>query len=64
MKEGVTIRDITNEECHWITNTIPMGTIVKEYMDCTYGCVSEEGVAVVLPDTDYFIEIPLNAVRW
>jgi hypothetical protein len=61
---GIILRDLTPEKHHWISETIPAGTQVQEFMGCTYGCISPEGIAVVLPNKDYFIEVPLDAVKW
>ena len=64
MKTGTITRDLKPEDYHWISKTIPEGTTAKEYMGCTYGCISPEGIAVILPGTDYFTEVPIEAVVW
>lgn len=60
----VTTRDITTQECPWLGGDIPAGTVLFEFVGCTYGCVSNEGVAIKLQDNNHepFYEVPLDAV--
>jgi hypothetical protein len=62
--KGTILRELTPEQYYWISEIIPVGTEVKEFMGCTYGCISPSGIAVVLPDADYFTEVPIDAVKW
>jgi len=59
-----TTRVVTQEECPWLDMDLPLGTVVYEFYDCTYGCVSPTGVAVKLKDDPHepFYEIPVNSV--
>jgi hypothetical protein len=60
----ITTRDITNDECDWITETIPDGTEVYSFSGITYGCITDEGIAVTMVEDEYpFFEVPSNAVK-
>lgn len=61
----ITTREITNDECGWIMETIPEGTEVYTFHGCTYGAVDTvNGIAVSSVEGEYpFFEIPRNAVK-
>jgi len=62
MKTKFTVnRDVTTEECHWLRNDIPKGTVVFEYTGCTYGCI-DSGVAVSMTGGTPFFELPYDAL--
>jgi hypothetical protein len=59
-------RDITPEECHWLSRTYKKGEILYEYIGYTYGCISPKGIAICdNPDgvTTPFHEFPKNAIE-
>jgi hypothetical protein len=58
----IVTRDVTPEECHWLTTTIKRGHIVHEYNGCTYGCIGS-GIAVTdnLNETPFY-EMPRSAL--
>lgn len=41
MTEYITKRDITNDECDWLDETIKEGTIVYGFHNHTYGCIDQ-----------------------
>jgi hypothetical protein len=64
MRKGIITRDLKPKDYYWLSEIIPTGTVVDEFMGCTYGCISSKGVAIILPGVDYFIEVPRYAVKW
>jgi hypothetical protein len=65
---GCTIYEITRtltiKECGWLEKPIKKGTIVFEFNGYTYGCISENGIAVsMIPNENPFFEVPLSAVK-
>lgn len=58
----VVIRDVTNEECYWLEDTIKKGTIVYLAYDVYNACV--EGIPVSLKKTlkPYF-ELPTSSLE-
>ena len=38
-------RDVTQEECFWLKRDREKGEIVYEYNGCTYGCITNAGIA-------------------
>jgi hypothetical protein len=65
MNKGILNRDVTIEECYWLNEDLKEGTVIYRYLDCTYGCISSEGVAVTLKENeDPFMEVPWDAVSW
>ncbi len=58
-------RTVTKEECDWLDQNLPQGTELYLYEGCTYGCISETGVAVTRePDTTPFFEVPTVAISY
>lgn len=57
-------RDVTPQECSWLMETVTAGTLVYQYIGVTYGCISEDGVAVALegPDKPPFFQLPRDAL--
>lgn len=57
-------RKITKEECHWLDEDIEEGTIVYEFLGCTYGCITNSGIAVTLDiNGGYpFFEVPIDSI--
>ena len=57
-------RNVTIQECPWLDEDLPKGTVVWSYDDHTYGCVSSKGVAVTAKAAETpFFEVPLDAVK-
>lgn len=57
------IRDVTVEECGWLSRDYKSGEEVYEFTGVTYGCISPAGVAVSEFDGENpFYEIPLDAI--
>ncbi|WP_460791122.1 hypothetical protein [Nocardioides maradonensis] len=55
---------MTPDECSWLWESIPAGTVVHEYTGHTYGCISPAGIAVSdVLDKEPFFEIPLDAIE-
>ena len=60
----VTTRDIRTEECPWLGNDIPAGTLLYRFTGITYGCITPEGTAVSEEkDVNPFFEIPDDSFR-
>jgi hypothetical protein len=58
------IRDLSIDECFWLEEPIPKGTIVFEFNGNTYGCISPNGIAVSMkPNENPFFEVPLSAIK-
>lgn len=56
-------RDLTTDECHWLSETIKKGTLVYKYHGHTYGCISHRGTAVTKEHNKLpFFEVPYNAI--
>jgi hypothetical protein len=56
------VRDVTPDECWWLSETVASGTTVHRYMGHTYGVVGP-GIAVTLePGKTPFFELPRDAV--
>ena len=57
------IRNVTKEECSWLDKTFEKDDEVFQYYGCTYGCISNYGVACSIEkDKEPFFELPLNSV--
>lgn len=62
-KKHVLSRDVTTEECHWLTRDFKKGETVYEYYGHTYGCIGPGGIPVSEePDTNPFFELPSDAL--
>lgn len=65
MAKLIVTRDVTPEECLWLSETVVKGTIVYQFDGCLYGCIGYTGV----PVSDYgpyaypFYELPATAVE-
>ncbi len=55
-------RDVTKVECPWLDADVAKGTIVHDYLGCTYGCISWNGHAVLLEPGGPFVELPSEAL--
>ena len=65
MKKGALKRDVTVQEVSSLDQDLKKGREVFKYHGYTYGCISENGVAVSdKPGEGPFYEIPANAVEW
>lgn len=62
MKQFELTRDVTQEECHWLSRSFKAGEVVHRYDGCTYGCVGA-GVACSVDGETPFFELPRNALR-
>jgi hypothetical protein len=63
MSKKFIMRDVTPNECPWLSETIKGGTEVFEYTRYTYGCISPKGQAVSMKeDENPFFEIPIDAL--
>jgi hypothetical protein len=69
MKLRVT-RTIDEREQPWMADedapvkSVPQGAIVYAYGGCTYGCISEAGIAVSFePEQTPFFQVPRDAVE-
>jgi len=65
-QKGTLVRNVTHGECPWLDLTgLPEGTVVYEYSGYTYGCISDNGIAVSNePDSSPFYEVPADSVSW
>lgn len=59
------VRDVTPQECWWLSQTVAEGATVYKFTKPTYGVVTPEGQAVTLdPQGDYpFFELPRDAIE-
>lgn len=59
-------RAVTRQECEWLDEDLPEGTVLYEAMKCTYGVIGPAGIGATFdPTGDYpFFEVPLAAVRY
>jgi hypothetical protein len=62
------VRDVTQKECDWLDRNYKKDEIVYEYPECTYGCISHNGVACIEKpysniEHEPFFELPINALR-
>lgn len=58
-------RRIDHDECPWLYQEVfEKGDVVYRYVGYTYGCISEDGVAVTrLPDQHPFLQLPMDALE-
>jgi len=58
-------RDVTQEECDWLDETIKSGTIVYKFYGSTYGCIGPNGVAVTFSEegNNPFFELPFDSLQ-
>lgn len=62
---GILNRTVTTSECDWLDEDLPAGKEVFRFDGCTYGCISEGGVAVSdKPGDEFSYEVPSDAVTW
>lgn len=62
-REYRVVRDVTTEECFWLSETVAEGTTVYKFTKPTYGAVRDFAVTLK-PDGDYpFFELPFDAVE-
>lgn len=57
----VVTRDVTPDECWWLSDTITKGTTVYKYIGHTYGAVGE--FPATLDGGTPFFELPYDAVE-
>ena len=64
-KTGRLNKQLNVKDYPWLDETLPEGLAVFAYLGCTYGCISDNGVAVCLePNSSPFTEIPAESVDW
>jgi len=59
-------RRLDHDECPWFCHhdVFEKGDVVYRYTGCTYGCISEGGVAVTRsPDQNPFFQVPMDALE-
>jgi len=57
------IRQVTQQECHWLERTYEIDNIVFRFYDPTYKCIGQNGwVFCDAIDTSPFFELPNDAV--
>ena len=58
-------RDVTVEECPWLEKTVYTGHYVWEYLNYTYGCITDTGIAVSEQHgRTPFYELPKDALSF
>lgn len=63
MSKFVLSRDVTPEECDWLSRTYKQGETVTEFLGATYGCVSNDGIACSIDGNTPFFELPYDALK-
>jgi len=60
----IVAREVTIEECPWLDEPMPSGTLVHRFTLSTYGCCYlEEGIPVSIRADEYpFFELPRDAL--
>jgi hypothetical protein len=64
-RQGTVLREVMNEKCPWLEDSVQKGKRVFEFLRYTYQVIGEFGLAVC--DTlngEKFYELPLDAVQW
>jgi hypothetical protein len=56
-------RDVTPDECDWLPETVPTGSVVQEYTGATYGAITDAGVACSWDGNTPFFELPWDALE-
>ncbi len=51
-------RDVTPEECNWLSRTVKEGELVERFTGYTYGCITSSGTACVIDGISGFCELP------
>lgn len=64
-KKMISTRLVTKQECHWLDDDIPEGTVLFLCTLPTYGCIdTRTGVAVTLVENEYpFFQFPIDALK-
>lgn len=64
MEKFILKRNVTRQECDWLTRDFNKGEIIYEFTGATYGCISFLGKACTLDETGggEFFEIPTDAI--
>lgn len=64
LKAGyVLLRDVTVEECPWLSADLKKGQTVYLYPGCDYGCCTDEGTACTHEyNVTPFFEVPNDAL--
>lgn len=63
--KGKINRKLSAKEYVWLKKTLKKGKVVYLYTGQTFGCVSDDGVAITRkPDKTPFFEVPRDAVDW
>jgi len=63
MKQFILNRDVTVEECHWLSQDFKKGEVVYEFYGPTYGCISSTGTACSDENgIGPFFELPTDAL--
>lgn len=59
----IVIRDVTKEECWWLQETVPTGTVVYRFWGTTYGVIGNGTPVTYNADGEYpFFELPYDSV--
>jgi hypothetical protein len=61
-KKCVVTRDVSRDECHWLSKGLKAGDTVWTFYGVTYGCIGPGGTAMSWePNTSPFFEVPNDA---
>jgi len=65
-ERGILIRNVTKQECRWLTKDLPGGAVVYKFKYGTFGTTMPGYVAVVdrANQEHSSYDIPLDSVRW
>jgi len=56
-------KDVTKEDYPWLDRDFQEGEIIFLYEGHTYGCITEEGIAMSLDGKEPFFEFPKEALH-
>jgi hypothetical protein len=62
MKKYIVTREVTVQECPWLTKNMEAGTVVYHYFGPTYGCISDGTAVTFEPNETPFFELPDDAL--
>lgn len=65
IQKGFLKRDVTTDECSWLSVDLKKGAFIYKYIKYTYNCISKNGIAVSdKPNKEPFYELPKDSIEW
>lgn len=62
--KGTLKHSLLKEDYHWLSRDHKKDEVVHRYTGYTYGCISDDGIAVTDDNGKTFFEVPRDSVNW